>query len=77
MAIEKELNNIKRLLLRVYMRYQSGDITEAQANKETQLLNSLLRAIVVTDKASPMKPQEKNLPEYMKSSPEHEANRNR
>ncbi len=41
--------DIKRLLLRVYRRYQSGAITEAQAQKETYLLNSLLKAIELTD----------------------------
>jgi hypothetical protein len=41
--------DIKRLLLRVYSRYSSGAITEAQAYKETYLLNSVLKAIEVTD----------------------------
>jgi hypothetical protein len=41
--------DIKRLLLRVYRRYQGGVITEAQATKETSLLNSILKAIEVTD----------------------------
>ena len=41
--------DIKRLLLRVYRRYNSGAITEAQAYKETYLLNSVLKAIEVTD----------------------------
>jgi hypothetical protein len=46
---EIEAKDIKRLLLRVYRRYQSGAITEAQAQKETYLLNSILKAIEVTD----------------------------
>jgi hypothetical protein len=46
---EIEAKDVKRLLLRVYRRYQSGAITEAQAYKETYLLNSVLRAIEVTD----------------------------
>lgn len=46
---EIEAKDIKRLLLRVYRRYQSGAITEAQAHKETYLLNSVLNAIEVTD----------------------------
>jgi hypothetical protein len=46
---EIEAKDIKRLLLRVYRRYQSGAITEAQAYKETYLLNSVLKAIEVTD----------------------------
>lgn len=44
-----QAKDIKRLLLRVYRRYQSGAITEAQAYKETYLLNSVLKAIEVTD----------------------------
>lgn len=44
-----EAKDIKRLLLRVYRRYNTGAITEAQAYKETYLLNSVLRAIEVTD----------------------------
>ena len=44
-----EAKDIKRLLLRVYRRYSSGSITEAQAYKETYLLNSVLKAIEVTD----------------------------
>jgi len=46
---EIEAKDIKRLLLRVYRRYQSGDITENQAHKETYLLNSVLKAIEITD----------------------------
>lgn len=46
---EIEAKDIKRLLLRVYRRYQSGAITEAQAYKESYLLNSVLKAIEVTD----------------------------
>ena len=41
--------DVKRLLLRVYKRYQGGAITESQAHKETYLLNSVLRAIEATD----------------------------
>ena len=47
--IDIQAKDIKRLLLRVYSRYQSGTITEAQAYKETYLLNSVLKAIEVTD----------------------------
>lgn len=46
---EIEAKDIKRLLLRVYRKYNSGAITEAQAYKETYLLNSVLKAIEVTD----------------------------
>lgn len=51
MITEREIQakDIKRLLLRVYRRYNSGAITEAQAYKETYLLNSVLKAVEVTD----------------------------
>ena len=51
MITEKQIEakDIKRLLLRVYRRYNSGAITEAQAYKETYLLNSVLKAIELTD----------------------------
>ena len=51
MITDKEIKakDVKRLLLRVYRRYQSGAITETQAYKETYLLNSVLKAIEVTD----------------------------
>lgn len=49
MNTEIQAKDIKRLLLRVYKRYSSGVITEAQAYKETYLLNSVLKAIEVTD----------------------------
>jgi hypothetical protein len=49
MITDIEAKDIKRLLLRVYRRYNTGAITEAQAYKETYLLNSVLRAIEVTD----------------------------
>ena len=44
-----EAKDVKRLLLKVYSKYQSGAITDAQANKETYLLNSILKAIELTD----------------------------
>ena len=46
---EIKAKDIKRLLLRVYSRYNSGAITETKAYKETYLLNSVLKAIEVTD----------------------------
>jgi hypothetical protein len=51
MNTEREIQakDIKRLLLRVYRRYQSGAITETQAYKETYLLNSVLKAIETTE----------------------------
>ena len=44
-----EAKDVKRLMLRVYKRYSSGAITESKAYKETYLLNTVLRAIEVTD----------------------------
>jgi hypothetical protein len=44
-----QAKDIKNLLLRVYKRYSSGVITDSQAHKETYLLNSVLKAIEVTD----------------------------
>jgi hypothetical protein len=35
---------VKKLLLRVYKRYQSGGLSEAQAGREAQILNCLLKA---------------------------------
>jgi hypothetical protein len=51
MITEKQISakDIKRLLLKVYKKYSSGAITETQAYKETYLLNSLLKAIEVTN----------------------------
>ena len=49
MTRDIKAKDVKRLLLRVYRRYQSGIISEAQATKETSLLNSILKAIEVTD----------------------------
>jgi len=51
MITEKQIEakDIKRLLLLVYKRYQKGTINESQAQKETYLLNSVLKAIEVTD----------------------------
>lgn len=48
MTREIKAKDIKRLL-RVYKKYQTGTISEAQATKETSLLNSILKAIEVTD----------------------------
>lgn len=65
MIIEKQIEakDIKRLLLRVYRRYNSGAITEAQAYKETYLLNSVLKAIEVTDIEQRLQAIELNLKE--------------
>lgn len=47
--IEIQAKDVKRLLLRAYKRYQTGAITEAQAAKEAYLLNSVLKAIEITE----------------------------
>ena len=44
-----EAKDIKRLLLRAYRRYRSGEITEAAARQETFILMSVLKAIETTD----------------------------
>lgn len=46
---EVEAKDVKQLLIRVYRRYLKGAITEAQATKESQLLNAILRAIETTE----------------------------
>jgi len=49
MITDIQAKDVKRLLLRVYRRYSSGAITDSMAYKETYLLNSVLKAIEVTD----------------------------
>ena len=49
MITDIQAKDIKRLLLRVYRRYNTGAITEAPAYKETYLLNSVLKAIELTN----------------------------
>lgn len=44
-----EAKDIKRLLLRTYRRYRGGSISESQAQKETYILNSVLKAIETSD----------------------------
>jgi hypothetical protein len=46
---EKKAKDIKRLLLQVYKKYQRGEITDATAYKETYILNTILKAIEVTE----------------------------
>lgn len=41
--------DIKRLLLRVYSKYQGGEITETKAYREAYILNTVLKAIELTD----------------------------
>jgi len=63
MITKKEIKatDVKRLLLSVYKRYQSGAITETKAQKETYLLNSVLKAIEVTDIEERLQKLEDNL----------------
>jgi hypothetical protein len=49
MSREIKAIEVKKLLLGVYRRYTNGTITEAQAIRETTILNSVLRAIEVVD----------------------------
>lgn len=49
MTREIKAKDIKRLLLRVYRRYNNGEIKETQAHKEVFLLNSILKAIEVSE----------------------------
>jgi hypothetical protein len=44
-----QAKEVKSLLFNVYKRYRSGSITEAQASRETAILNSILKAIEITD----------------------------
>jgi len=41
--------DIKQLLLRVYLRYKAGEISEQKALRETNILAGILKAIEVTD----------------------------
>ena len=49
MSREIKAIEVKKLLLGVCRRYTNGTITEAQAIRETTILNSVLRAIEVVD----------------------------
>lgn len=49
MSNQIQAKDVKRLLLKVYRRYQEGSISETVAQKEAYLLNSVLKAIEVTD----------------------------
>ncbi len=56
-----EAKDVKRLLLRVYDRYSRGVINESKAHKEAYLLNSVLKAIEVTDMEERLQQLEENL----------------
>jgi len=49
--MDKEIKaqDVKRLLLRVYKKYSVGEITEGKAYKEAYILNTVLKAIELTD----------------------------
>ena len=61
MSKDIEAKDIKRLLLNVYRKYRKGSITEAKAQKETYILNSVLKAIEVTDLEERIKEMENTL----------------
>lgn len=42
-------SDVKTLLFRTYLRYQKGEISDSTAYKESFLLNSILKAIQITD----------------------------
>lgn len=42
-------SDVKRLLLKTYLRYEKGKINASTAYKEAFLLNSVLKAIQITD----------------------------
>ena len=46
---EIEAKDVKRLLLRVYRKYHKGEITDTVAYREAYILNTVLKAIEVTD----------------------------
>lgn len=41
--------DVKRLLLRVYRNLKAGDLSDAQAYRESSILNTVLKAIELTD----------------------------
>jgi hypothetical protein len=51
MAKLKEITarDAKRLLVRLYARFRKGEVTEAAASREAFLLNSIIKAIEVTE----------------------------
>ncbi len=42
-------SDIKTLLLRTYLRYNKGEISDSTAYKEAYLLNTILKSIQITD----------------------------
>lgn len=42
-------SDIKHLLLKTYIRYKKGEISDSTAYKEAFLLNTILKAIQITD----------------------------
>ena len=41
--------DVKTLLIKVYSNYKKGKINETQAHKEAYILNSILKAIEITE----------------------------
>ncbi|THH34524.1 hypothetical protein E4021_17650 [Neolewinella litorea] len=48
-AKEMTAKDAKRLLVKLYARYRKGEVTEAAAYREAFLINSIVKAIEVTD----------------------------
>ncbi|WP_211097063.1 hypothetical protein, partial [Neolewinella litorea] len=46
---EMTAKDAKRLLVKLYARYRKGEVTEAAAYREAFLINSIVKAIEVTD----------------------------
>jgi len=44
-----QASDVKRLLLRIYKRYQGGEISDGKAYREAFVLNSVLKAIEISD----------------------------
>lgn len=49
MIKEIKAKDIKTLLLKVYKKLQRGEISEARAQRETYILNSIIKAIETTE----------------------------
>jgi hypothetical protein len=49
--MNKTLNakEVKKLILNVYLKLKTGDLTAEQATKEVNILNSLLKAVEVAE----------------------------
>lgn len=61
MTKEIDPTTIKRLMLRNYRRYSSGEISETQAYKENTMLANILKAIEVSETTERLEAIEKLL----------------